>query len=253
MCVLGGFRPVYAQQAPQGDAPSISYLQTALKTLESSPIHDVSLSLQANRIAGSSNETVSATFEAVVPGSTRLVYQMSNGPLTETRLWSANAIRTGNWIDPKGASHTISYHNMMTEPFWFFPAMIVEHTLGGGTQFVSYIGPDTFNEVAVQHLRTVAIASSASNNTQQIQILSQTELYLDAGTLLPVGVTFKDHPDSTLTVDIPVKVVFSAYQSMSGTLVPTHVQQFRNNALTLDLHIQNATVNTGVTLTSPVE
>lgn len=200
-------------------------------------------------MAGSSDETDSATFEATRSGSTNLSYRTSSGPLTESRIWLAGGARAGTWVDPQGASHAIAYHNMTTEPFWFFPVMIVQDALSGENNVVaSYVGAGTFNGAAVHHLRLVAVPPGAASAPGLIEALSQTELYLDPGTLLPVGLTYRDHPDGTLTVDIPVEVLFSAYLAMNGVEVPTQIEQLRSNSVTLDLQVQSVAINAGVVL-----
>lgn len=239
---------VCATSYSQADTQSTTFLQTALKTFGAGAITDVTLTGTAQRIAGSVNETIPTTLEALSSGSVQLSYQTSLGALTEVRTVTTTGIWSGNWVDPQGKTHVLAYHNMMTDPDWFFPVLTVMRALDATSgQAISYVGVETFQGTAVQHLRIISAPSASA----QIQALAQSELYLNATTLLPAALTFNDHPDDNALVNIPVTVLFFNYQTLGGLFLPTEVQQYRNNSLSLDLHIQGIALNTGITITLP--
>ena len=235
--------------AAQADSQSVGFLAASLTALQSASVQDVTLTVQARRIAGSSSETAPATFKAVSSGSTQIAYVLPEGPLMETRSWSTAGGRTGSWTDPTGAVHVLPAHNMMADPSWFFPALAMSRVLTTKMSSVSYIGTETFNGIAAQHLRFSASAGEAL--PPRLELLSQMELYLDATTLLPIGLSYSDHPDNTMLVNIPIKVLFSGYAPLGGITVPTRIEQFRNESLVLDLQVQDAKVNTGFTIPAP--
>jgi len=72
------------------------------------------------------------------------------------------------------------------------------------------------------------------------------DLYLDSTTLLPASLTFQVHPDNNMSVDIFVEVLFSDYRAISGVQVPFRVQKYLNNGLALDLQLETATINSGL-------
>ncbi len=82
-----------------------------------------------------------------------------------------------------------------------------------------------------------------------MQHLTQMNFYFDPTTLLPVALSFSTHPYGTELVDISVQIQFSNYQSISGVQVPMHVQEFVNGTLSLDLQLQSATLNSGLSAT----
>lgn len=234
----------------QADTQSATFLAAALKAVEAVPIKDVKLTASVRRIAGSMDETGTATYEALSSGSTQSVVQTSTGPLTEIRAWSANGVRTGTWVDQQGKSHTMAYHNMMVEPSWFFPTLTLARALDASSGFtISYVGLETFHGTSVQHLRI----ATTNLSTPLITALSQTELYLNALTLQPAGLAYNDHPDNTALVNIPIEVVFSGYQLLGGILLPTDIEQYRNNALAQAVTVQSAVINTGLTITPTAE
>ena len=80
--------------------------------------------------------------------------------------------------------------------------------------------------------------------------LSKIDFFLDPTTSLPVAIAFDIHPDGDAGLDIPVRVEFSDYRSVSGTQIPFHIQRFINNRLALDLQFENAVINSGLSPTS---
>ena len=80
---------------------------------------------------------------------------------------------------------------------------------------------------------------------------SSGDVFLDGNTLLPVALSFNEHPDNNAEADIPTRVEFSDYRSAdNGATVPYHVQKYVNNNLVLDLQLDTVKFNTGVALGS---
>jgi hypothetical protein len=232
----------------QADAHSKVLLESVLKAFGGDEISDLTLTATALRNPNVNTETLNATMRATAAGANQISYESAAGTLTETRVVDAHGIPTGNWSDPKGTRHVFAGHNMLTEPNWFFPELAVGHALkGSGGLAVSYLGRETFEGTEVEHLRFVA----SSSNSLQMQAWTQTELYLDAGTLLPFAMSYNDHPDDNVLVNIPVIVLYTNYARLSGVLLPTHVQQLRNNSLCIDLNIQAIQVNTRISIALP--
>src|SRR5882762_9169612 len=72
-----------AQQAPTASSPqALQLLQSAIAALSSAPLNDVTLTGTARRIAGSDDETGTATLKAV-PGAGRIDLNLSSGPRSE--------------------------------------------------------------------------------------------------------------------------------------------------------------------------
>ena len=114
---------------------------------------------------------------------------------------------------------------------------------------LTYVGQETRNGQAVQHVSVYQPASSDldSGAAALWQHLTQIDLYLDATTSLPAALVFNAHPDNSTVTDIPIEIDFSNYQTVSGVELPFHVQKFLNNNLLLDLQLQTVNLNTGLT------
>jgi hypothetical protein len=248
--LIAGFSLVsVAQQTPTTSSPqAIQLLQSALAALTTgAPLQDVTLTGTAHRIAGSDDETGSATLKAI-PGASRIDLNLSSGPRSEIQNVSG-ASPTGTWSGPDGVSHAIAFHNLLTDPAWFFPLFPISRGLATGYT-ATYIGQETRNGQAVHHISVAqTFTTPTPAGAPSLSHLSQIDFYLDAATLLPAAATFNIHPDNDQGRDFPIEVHFSNYQTVSGVQIPFHIQKFLNNGLILDLQFNSAAINTGLSAT----
>ena len=133
----------------------------------------------------------------------------------------------------------------MTDSAWFAPPLSVLSQLSNPNLIVLYIGQESRNGEAVQHLH-FETQSANVDPSGLLQHLSAEEVYLDASSFLPVAITFNTHPDNDAGTDIPVKIDFSNYTRVNGAQIPFHVQKYLNGSLFLDLVIQSAVLNSGI-------
>jgi len=221
-------------------------LQKSLSALSSGQsLTDVTLSGTARRIAGSDDESGTAVLKAMANGQSRVDLNLSAGPRSEVHGISADG-PAGSWSGPDGVAHPIAYHNLVSEPAWFFPASVLAQGLSVSAYVVTYVGHESRNSVAVEHVSLSQPASGSPKIAALFQHLSQVEIYLDSTTLLPVGLTFNVHPDDDAGLDIPSEIRYSDYRAVNGTQVPFHIQKYVNNTLFLDFQAQTVTLNTGL-------
>jgi hypothetical protein len=241
------------QSANPVPAPPSALLQQSLNVLASNtPLTDITLTGTARRIAGSTDESGSATLKATSTAS-RIDLSLPSGDRSEIRnnvgspAPGAAAQPQGSWSDANG-SHPMSFHNLLTEPSWFAPAFALSHSLGANGYTANYIGHETKDSIAVEHFTVASTFPGLDATTAAtFQRLSQIDLYLDSSTLLPSSMSFNIHPDNNMLLDIPIDIHFSDYRAVNGAQIPFHVQKFLNNGLILDLQFTNATLNTGLT------
>jgi hypothetical protein len=228
---------------------SSQLVQQALTALTGGhSITDVTLTASAHRIAGSDDETGTATFKAVAAGASSMSLSLSSGPRTEI-LNSASTPPTGSWSGPDAVVHPVAFHNLLTGPSWFFPAFALASSSSGSGATLTYIGHETHNGQAVEHLSvTQSLPTAVQASFPLYSHITQVDFFLDSTTFLPVALDFNIHPDNNELLDIPVEICFTTYTTVSGAQIPFHIQRFINNSLTLDLQIQTAITNTGITV-----
>ena len=141
----------------------------------------------------------------------------------------------------------MSYHNLLTDSSWFFPALTLSKLLASQTTIVTLVGQETKDGSPVTHLTaSQQFPDVPADMAPLMQHVSQMDLFLDTSTLLPAALDFNVHPDDNMLLDIPVEVRFSDYRAVSGVQVPFHIEKYLNNSLILDIRLQAATLNSGL-------
>jgi hypothetical protein len=277
---LSAQQPTSTAPPPTSDPQAVALVQRSLAALTGGiAITDVTLTGSAHRIAGSDDETGTATFEATSAGDSRVDLSFASGNRIEIRNHSAMPLPgslppgvpasvaqtpqpIGEWVGSDGAPHATANHNIMTPAPWFFPALALEEIATSQNYVLSYIGSETHNGAAALHISAyeqfpVSAQSAPAGPTssgppiaQVIQRLTRMDLYLDPTSLVPVALDFNQHPDNNALIDLPVEIRFSGYQAMNGLAVPTQIERYLNDVLILDLHFNNATFNSGLSATS---
>lgn len=249
--------PASAQQTSTPVAQNPTAVTLAAKSIAllsgTVQIADITLTGTATRIAGSDTGSGTATLKAQGTSSSRMDLSLSDGTFSEIRTSTSGAPQ-GQWLAPNGAYNSMAMHNCFTDAAWFFPALTVLSQTSNPYLTISYVGQATKNGIQVQHLHfafTSAVsATSLAGLADPLVALSSTDVYLDASSLLPVAFAFYTHPDNNSALNIPVEVDFSNYQTVNGIQIPYHIQKFLNGSLYLDMTIQTAALNSGLTISA---
>jgi hypothetical protein len=235
-----------AQQAATPSPQATTLLQQTLAALSGGhPISDVTLSGTARRIAGSDDESGTVVLKALAADASRMDLTLPGGNRSEV-IGPSSADPVGSWSGPNGVFHPIAYHNLLTAPAWFFPVFPIASGLSSG-YVATYIGHETRNGQAVEHLVvSQAPTTPAPPDAQSFKRLSQLDFFVDSATFLPAAISFNIHPDDNALLDIPVEIDFSNYAVINGAQIPFHVQKFINNSLALDVQLDSAILNSGL-------
>jgi hypothetical protein len=234
-------------QNPSSSSPqALTTLQSAFQALSGkSAINDVTLTGIAEWIVGSDDESGTVVFKTT-SGANRLDLYLSAGTRTEIRSITASG-PVGSWIGPDGVLHAMAQHNLKTEAGWF-PAFTIGNLISNTNVVVTYAGLETRDGAPVIHISSFQQSPNQPTGGSGLsQHLTQVEIYLDPSTLLPVSYIFNSHPDNNAALDFPTEIHYSNYQNIGGAQIPLHIQKFMNNTLILDLHFQNASLNSGLT------
>ena len=241
-------RLCHAQQ-PQSNPQAVSLASQAIGALTSgNSLSDLTFTGSATWYGHSTPTTGALTLLALGIAESRINVAATGGTWSEIRDGSTGAA-LGEWISPSGASGYFSPQNCATDAVWFYPGL--SSLTGSGSIVLLYIGLENRNGEAVQHLQSYVYQPPSQNGSQSnpnYQQLSTQDWYLDASSLLPVAIVFNSHPDNTAQINLLIEVDFSAYQAMSGFLVPTRVQKVMQGNLLLDMTITGAFFNTGLPL-----
>ncbi len=247
LLILVGSTFLFSQNHPPASNPqAVSFASQSVTALTGGKaINDVTLTGSVTWSGGAAPETGTATLLASGTGESRTSLVVPSGTRTEIRDASTGTPK-GQWIAQSGASGLFASHNCATDAVWFFPAL---GSLAAGPNVVlTYVGQETRNGVAVQHIQSYLYQPNPSRANPSPQQLSTMDFYLDATTLLPVAITFNAHPDNNPSTNLPIEVDFFNYQVLNGVLVPTHVQRSLQGDVFVDITISDASFNTGLPL-----
>jgi hypothetical protein len=228
---------------PVSNPQALNLASQALRAIAGgTALADITIQANATYIAGSDEETGSATLIARGNAQSLITLNLSGGQRQEIR----NGVQ-GAWVGPDGTPHAAGTHNCWIDADWFFPPLTLQALQTDPTLIVVYLGPANWNGVAALHLQfSHFIPGQTAAMTAQIRALSTMDLYLDAASLLPWALDFNTHPDDNASLSLPVEIRFGNYQKAGGVLAPFHSQKFLQGVLTTDLTVASATVNSGV-------
>jgi len=229
--------------ATVSDPNAVALASRALQSLAGgAALSDITLQANATYIAGSDEETGTATLVAHGNTQSLVTLNLSGGQRQEIRNGAA-----GVWVGPDGTPHAMATHNCFIDADWFFPAFSLAALASDSTLVISLVGQEVHDGVQVYHLTLLHNPSGQTPDVVSfIQQLSAVDFYLDASSLLPAAVAFNVHADNDANVNIPAEIRFAAYKSSNGVQAPTRIQKYLQNSLLLDLTVTNVAINSGV-------
>jgi len=231
-----------SQLSTVSDPLAISLAKKSATALSGkSSVMDVTLYASVDSILGSDYETGTATLRANGIGESRVDLNLSGGTRSEVRS-IANGSPTGRSQTNGKSSSSYAQHNCWTDAAWFFPALSSLAQPTTQSFIFKYVAQEQYNGITAQHIQVYQV--SAIN--PYLPRLSAMDFYLDATSLLPLGVTFATHPDWDMNVDIASEIRFANYHQVNGIAVPFHIQRLINGSLVLDATVTSAAVNSGL-------
>ncbi len=227
------------------DLQAVSLLTAANVALKnSSGTPDLALVANATSFAGSDTQSGAAAFKTRGNANARLELPASGGRIVEVRADSD--VPSGRASLAGQAAKNLPVHNCWPVSAWFAPVTALA-ALATPANAVKYVGPESRNGVPVEHIRAFRnFVRRTGKETLFYRHLTTVDVYLDSTTHLPLAMAFVTHPEDDASTDIPVEVRFSDYRSVTGIQVPFRIQKLIQGTLNLDLIIQTATINAGV-------
>jgi hypothetical protein len=189
---------------------------------------------------GPDRDTATVTLIASGETESRVNILLAGGSRTEVRS-SLDGGPEGQWTNADGKHGLFASHNCWTDAVWFFPALSSLGNFANSASVFSYVGKETWNGLSVHHLRVY----SSSVALKDLAPLSTMDFYLDPGSFLPLGISFKTHSDTDMRNDIFTEILFADYRSVNGVQVPFRIQRHLGGQV-LDLTVTGVNFNSGV-------
>ncbi len=127
-----------------------------------------------------------------------------------------------------------------------FPLPLLLAALNNSDEAFQYVGQETLNGAAVQHVR-VWNTFASNPHLQKLASFSTQDIWFDASSNLPVKLAYTRQAGSGAVPAIPVEVLFSNYTNVNGVLYPFQIQKSYNGTPWQTITIQSVVFNTGLT------
>lgn len=226
------------------DPVALGLVNQALALLNGgTSLTDVTLQTTVTYYPGPSQQTGTATLQAIGDGESLLVMNLSGGEQQEIR----NA-QQGAWVYPDGSFFLEALQNCWADATWFFPGLVLTNLSSNTQMALVNLGSGTWNGSSANVIQTYQSPSPQNNSgdTSMIQGLSTETLYLDPLSSLPLAIDFNLHPDNDANTNLSAEIQLSNYQTVNGMSVPFQVQKLINGSVFLDVVVTSVTVNSGL-------
>lgn len=247
-CLLVAASTTKNQVIAGSDPQAIAFAVQATTNLTGGTVvSDATLWVSVTSIAGS--ETLTGTGAMYAKGTLESHVDLSlNGTKESTIRNLTGPFPQGETIAQDGTIQPAAMHNCWVGPSWFSPALSFLTASADPTLIFSYLGQETRGQAVVQHIRLYRMftGDALPSFVAVTQSVSTTDFYLDTTTLLPVAITFNEHPDDDANTNISTEIDYLSYQLVNGAQVPQHIQKFVSGTLALDIVVNSAAINSGL-------
>jgi hypothetical protein len=230
-------------QTATSQTPTTFQVQAQTAVSAGKPFSAVNLTATAEWTAGSLHESGTANLQANADGSNNVQLVIGKASRTEVQA-KADPSRICTWTDSAGKSHEILGPNCLVAIPWFAPSLFAQPSatlppiLATTDDGAVSKNSSTFHQVSY----LLKLKGKNAATTNQMVSQSTVKVFYDPQTSLPASLEYSIHPDNDDSQNIPVKVVFANYQSVSGVMLPFHIERYVNRTLQLKLDVSNASI-----------
>jgi hypothetical protein len=128
---------------------------------------------------------------------------------------------------------------------FYFPLPFLSGILSNPDYSIQYIGQETVANTTANHI----VVQNTFNSSSIYRFLSPftlADIWIDASSGLPVKIGMIRRDGGGSFPKIPVSVVYSNYQTVSGARYPFTIQEFYTGTLWATTTIQSVSFNTGL-------
>ena len=147
-----------------------------------------------------------------------------------------------------GEKVTYSGENAFNDYCPYFPLAGIIGDIADSDIAVEYVGSEVEADRTLHHIRLWnTFASKETLSELGVGKYTTTDVWLDAATLLPAGVSYNVYAINGSGEPIPVELHFEEYQEFGGKLYPTKIIKFLNGTHYADIEITQVQFDTGIT------
>ncbi len=230
-------------QTATSQIPTTFQVQAQTAVSAGKPFTAVNFTATAEWTAGSLHESGTAKLQANADGSNSVQFALGKASRTEIQT-KTDLSRTCTWTDSTGKSQDILGPNCLIAIPWFSPGLFTQSSVALPALLASTDDGAVKKDKATMHQVSYLLKLKGANTPSTNRMVSQStvRVFYDPQTFLPASLEYSIHPDDNDLQNIPVKVVFSNYQPVSGVMLPHHIERFVNRTLQLKLDVTAASI-----------
>ena len=230
-------------QVPTSQMPTAFQAQAQTAVSAGKSFSVVSLTATAEWTSGSLRENGTAQLLANADGSTNVQLSLGKASRTEVQT-KVDFSRSCTWIDGARKNHKITGPNCFLSIPWFAPGLFMQSSAHLSPLLATTDDGEVQKNGSTLHQMSYLLNLESPDSTIAKQIVGQStvRVFFDPQTFLPVSLEYSAHPDNDDSQNIPVRVVFSNFQSVSGVMIPFHIEKYLQRALQLKLDVTNASI-----------
>jgi hypothetical protein len=225
--------------APQRDPRAVALLQKSISVMGVLP-SDSTATGSITTVAGSL--TQQGTITILTRGSTQtsIQFQIPNNPWTVVFAnGQANKVETAQ-------TTVYPLELAASSQCLYFPLPFLSGILNNADYSVQYIGQNAVGSSTANHI----VVQNTYNASQTYQFLSPftvADIWIDAASGLPVKIGMIRRDGGGSAPKIPISVIYSNYQTVSGVRYPFTIQEYVTETLWATTNIQSVAFNSGMT------
>lgn len=227
-------------QAPQRDPQAVAIVQQSVAAMARSAPSDSTASGTVTIVEGST--TQGGTIQVLTLGTGRTSETLSLPSGTRTVIYSngdAKEITGTQAANPP-------LEAIVTDQSPDFPLPFLLAALNNADVSLVYVGAETLNGTAVQHIR-IWNSFASKPRLQKLAPFSLRDIWLDSLSGLPLKVAYLRREGGGAAPAIPVEVFFANYTNSGGVFYPFEIKKSYNGTPWQTITIQNVVFDTGLT------
>jgi hypothetical protein len=234
--------PSTTTSAPQRDPQAVALLQTSISVMGVPP-SDSTANGNVTIVAGSLTQQGAVTILTRGSTETSIQFQMRDNPWT--------IVFANGQVNKIEASQTTVYSLELaaSSQCLYFPLPLLYGFLNNTDYSIQYVGQEAIGSSTANHI----IVQNTFNSSPTYQFLSpftEADIWTDASSGLPIKIAMIRRDGGGSAPKIPISVVYSNYQTISGVRYPFTIQEYITDTLWATTTIQSVVFNTGLSDTT---
>jgi hypothetical protein len=231
--------PTTTTSSAQRDPQAVALLQKSISVMGVPP-SDSTATGSVTTVAGSATQQGTVTILTRGLAQTSIQFQMPDNPWTVVfASGQANKLET---------TQTTVYPLELaaSSQCLYFPLPFLSSILNNADYSVQYIGQENLGSSTANHV----VVQNTFNSTPTYKFLSPftvADIWIDASSGLPLKIGMIRRDGGGSAPKIPISVVYSNYQTVSGVRYPFTIQEYVTETLWATINIQSIAFSTGLT------